>query len=84
MMTSGLLCAIVERQFSVLSSPSADRAMEHAPEGSGRHTILRVSEMVFQDRREAGRVLGELVAALPDLKDGRGAGAGARRRAGCV
>jgi predicted phosphoribosyltransferase len=25
--------------------------------------------MVFQDRREAGRVLGELVAALPDLKD---------------
>lgn len=34
-----------------------------------RHTILRVSEMVFQNRREAGRVLGELVAALPDLKD---------------
>jgi len=34
-----------------------------------RHTILRVSEMVFQDRREAGRVLGELVASLPDLKD---------------
>jgi putative phosphoribosyl transferase len=28
-----------------------------------------VSEMVFQDRREAGRVLGELVASLPDLKD---------------
>ncbi|WP_348265219.1 phosphoribosyltransferase [Telmatobacter sp. DSM 110680] len=26
--------------------------------------------MVFQDRREAGRVLGELVAELPDLKDG--------------
>jgi putative phosphoribosyl transferase len=25
--------------------------------------------MVFQDRREAGRVLGELVAAIPDLKD---------------
>jgi predicted phosphoribosyltransferase len=25
--------------------------------------------MVFQDRREAGRVLGELVASLPDLKD---------------
>ena len=25
--------------------------------------------MVFQDRREAGRVLGELVAALPDLTD---------------
>src|ERR1700692_3099649 len=33
------------------------------------HTSLRVSEMVFQDRREAGRVLGDLVAALPDLKD---------------
>lgn len=26
--------------------------------------------MLFQDRREAGRVLGDLVAALPDLKDG--------------
>lgn len=26
--------------------------------------------MSFQDRREAGRVLGELVAELPDLKDG--------------
>jgi predicted phosphoribosyltransferase len=26
--------------------------------------------MVFQDRREAGRVLGELVAELPDLNDG--------------
>lgn len=25
--------------------------------------------MVFQDRREAGRVLGELVASVPDLKD---------------
>jgi putative phosphoribosyl transferase len=25
---------------------------------------------MFQDRREAGRVVGELVAALPDLKDG--------------
>jgi putative phosphoribosyl transferase len=25
--------------------------------------------MVFQDRREAGRVLGELVVGLPDLKD---------------
>jgi putative phosphoribosyl transferase len=25
--------------------------------------------MAFQDRREAGRVLGELVAGLPDLKD---------------
>jgi putative phosphoribosyl transferase len=25
---------------------------------------------VFQDRREAGRVLGDLVAELPDLKDG--------------
>ena len=35
-----------------------------------RHTILRVSEMVFQDRREGGRVLGELVAELPDLRDG--------------
>jgi putative phosphoribosyl transferase len=33
------------------------------------HTILRVSEIIFQDRREAGRVLGELVATLPDLKD---------------
>jgi putative phosphoribosyl transferase len=33
------------------------------------HTILRVSEM-FQDRRAAGRVLGELVAELPDLKGG--------------
>jgi predicted phosphoribosyltransferase len=28
-----------------------------------------VSEIIFQDRREAGRVLGELVAALPNLKD---------------
>ncbi|HMG84089.1 MAG TPA: phosphoribosyltransferase [Terracidiphilus sp.] len=28
-----------------------------------------MSEIVFQDRREAGRVLGELVASLPDLKD---------------
>jgi putative phosphoribosyl transferase len=35
-----------------------------------RDTILRVSERVFQDRREAGQVLGEMVAALPDLKDG--------------
>lgn len=35
-----------------------------------RHRILRVSEMVFQDRREAGRILGELVAALPDIADG--------------
>lgn len=26
--------------------------------------------MVFQDRREAGRILGELVARLPDLADG--------------
>jgi putative phosphoribosyl transferase len=34
------------------------------------HTILRVSEMGFQDRREAGRVLGEQVAALPDIGDG--------------
>lgn len=33
-------------------------------------TILRVSERAFQDRREAGRVLGEMVAALPDLSDG--------------
>jgi predicted phosphoribosyltransferase len=28
-----------------------------------------VSEIFFQDRREAGRVLGELVASLPDLED---------------
>jgi predicted phosphoribosyltransferase len=28
-----------------------------------------VSEVFFQDRREAGRVLGELVASLPDLED---------------
>jgi putative phosphoribosyl transferase len=28
-----------------------------------------VSEIFFQDRREAGRVLGELVASLPDLND---------------
>jgi putative phosphoribosyl transferase len=34
-----------------------------------RDTILRVSERVFQDRREAGRVLGELVGRLPDLED---------------
>jgi putative phosphoribosyl transferase len=34
-----------------------------------RDTILRVSEIVFQDRREAGRVLGEHVASLPALKD---------------
>jgi putative phosphoribosyl transferase len=55
MVTSGLLCAIVDdiEQWAV-----------------DRHTILPVSEMVFQDRREAGRVLGELVAELPDLKDG--------------
>ncbi len=55
MVTSGLLCAIVDdsEQWAV-----------------DRHTILRVSEMVFQDRREAGRVLGKLVAELPDLKDG--------------
>jgi putative phosphoribosyl transferase len=33
-------------------------------------TILRVSERVFQNRREAGRVLGEMVAGLPDLGDG--------------
>jgi len=33
-------------------------------------TILRVSERVFQDRREAGQILGEMVAALPDLGDG--------------
>lgn len=55
MMTSRLLCAIVDdsEQWAV-----------------DRHTILRVSEMVFQNRREAGRVLGELVAELPYLKDG--------------
>jgi len=29
-----------------------------------------VSERVFQDRREAGRVLAELVAEVPDLQDG--------------
>ena len=34
------------------------------------NTIQPVSERVFQDRREAGRVLGELVAELPDLEDG--------------
>ncbi|MGA9585880.1 MAG: hypothetical protein WBQ95_11170, partial [Terracidiphilus sp.] len=28
-----------------------------------------MSEIVFQNRREAGRVLGELVAELPDLKE---------------
>ena len=33
-------------------------------------TILRVSEMVFQDRREAGRILGEMVARLPNLSGG--------------
>lgn len=33
-------------------------------------TILRVSARVYQDRREAGRLLGEMVAALPDLGDG--------------
>lgn len=32
--------------------------------------MLRVSGMVFQDRRDAGRVLAREVAALPDLKDG--------------
>src|SRR6266536_3092812 len=32
--------------------------------------MLRVREMVFQDRRDAGRVLARLVAELPDLKDG--------------
>ena len=35
-----------------------------------RDTILRVSERVFQDRREAGQVLGAMVSALPDLRDG--------------
>jgi len=35
-----------------------------------RHTILRVNEKVFQDRREAGRVLGDLVAELPEIEDG--------------
>lgn len=35
-----------------------------------RNTILRVSERVFQDRREAGRVVGELVAEISDIKDG--------------
>jgi putative phosphoribosyl transferase len=29
-----------------------------------------VSERVFQDRREAGRILGEVVAQLPDIADG--------------
>lgn len=32
--------------------------------------MRRVNEMVFRDRREAGEILGELVAALPDLGDG--------------
>jgi predicted phosphoribosyltransferase len=31
--------------------------------------MLRVSGVVFQDRRDAGRVLAREVAALPDLKD---------------
>lgn len=31
--------------------------------------MLRGSEMVFQDRRDAGRVLARAVAELPDLKD---------------
>lgn len=35
-----------------------------------RHRILRVSEFRFQDRRDAGRVLGQLVTELPDLKGG--------------
>jgi predicted phosphoribosyltransferase len=34
-----------------------------------RNRILRVSERVFQDRRHAGQVLGEMVARLPDLVD---------------
>jgi putative phosphoribosyl transferase len=42
--------------------------LSHVP--LGRLTILRVSERVFQDRQEAGRVLGEMVAELPDLADG--------------
>jgi predicted phosphoribosyltransferase len=33
-------------------------------------TIQRVSDRVFQDRRKAGQVLGEMVAALPDLRSG--------------
>jgi putative phosphoribosyl transferase len=37
--------------------------------GSFRHTILPVSQRVFHDRREAGRVLAELVADLPGIDD---------------
>jgi putative phosphoribosyl transferase len=55
MMTSELLCAIVD---------------EGKQRTVNRHTILRVSEMIFADRREAGRVLGQLVSALPDIADG--------------
>jgi putative phosphoribosyl transferase len=53
--TSELLCAIVD---------------DGKQKTVDRHTILRVSEMIFADRREAGRVLGQLVAALPDIADG--------------
>lgn len=44
--------------------------MDSEQRALNRNTILRVSERAFQDRREAGQVLGELVAALPDLQDG--------------
>ena len=77
MMTSGLLCAIVDEssQFQVHGSqfqysvPCAAYAVDTALWAVDRNTILRVGEMIFQNRREAGIVLGELVAVLPDLKD---------------
>ena len=61
-MTSGLLCAIV-------SHPKDDSSEFVVRSSQKRLTILRVSARVFQDRREAGQVLGEMVAALPDLAD---------------
>ena len=42
----------------------------HRLQSAFRLTILRVSERMFQDRREAGQLLGEMVAELTDLADG--------------
>lgn len=67
-MSSGQLGAIIEReaQFAVLSSqftasrPTAAISLDYNPP----HGCV-----MFQDRRDAGRTLAQLVATLPDLKD---------------
>ncbi len=68
MMTSVVLVGIVRQ--GQRDAGNKDQGYRDIGTGDfGRHRILRVREIVFQDRREAGRVLGELVASLPGLQN---------------